>query len=161
YREAIRLRPDYASAHYNLGLALRGKQDLDGAVVAFQEAIRLQPDFAYAHNNLGHTLMKKQDWDGAIACFRAARRFDPAIPNHTTIIGAFRSKGEEGGLLADAREQLRLNPDDADAYYELGIALRRKGDADGAVAAWRDALRVCADRLRANPNDWRAYLLQS
>ena len=31
YREAIRLKPDYAEAHYNLGIALRGQGKLDEA----------------------------------------------------------------------------------------------------------------------------------
>src|SRR5579859_3133641 len=41
YLEAIRLNPDYALAHYNLGLALRKKGDRDGAIAEYRTAIQL------------------------------------------------------------------------------------------------------------------------
>ena len=56
FREAIRLKPDLASAHYNLGNALRVQGKLDEAIAAYREAIRLKPDLAEAHYNLGLAL---------------------------------------------------------------------------------------------------------
>src|SRR5262249_14326051 len=53
YREALRLKKDYAEAHCNLGELLHNyKQDYDAAITAFREAIRLKKDFALAQNNL-------------------------------------------------------------------------------------------------------------
>jgi Flp pilus assembly protein TadD len=52
YREAIRVKPDHANAHYNLGIALHGSGDLDGAIVDFYETVRLKPDFEAAKQNL-------------------------------------------------------------------------------------------------------------
>src|SRR5262249_32945990 len=40
-REAIRLRPDLAMNHNNLGLALRGQGKVTEAIAAYREAIRL------------------------------------------------------------------------------------------------------------------------
>ena len=37
----------------NLGLALRDKKDLDGAVVQFKKAIEINPKYIAAHHNLG------------------------------------------------------------------------------------------------------------
>ena len=44
YREAIRLKPDYAQAHYNLGTALFAQEKFDEADAEFAEAKRLKPD---------------------------------------------------------------------------------------------------------------------
>jgi Flp pilus assembly protein TadD len=52
----MRLNPDYAEIHNNLGMALGMKGQIDGAISQFQEAIRLNPDDAAAHNNLAHAL---------------------------------------------------------------------------------------------------------
>ena len=53
FAEAIRLHPDNAEAHYNLGLA-NGKLNRDQEARAqFAEAIRLDPAMAKAHKNLG------------------------------------------------------------------------------------------------------------
>ena len=40
-------------AHYNLGLALCDKHQLDEAIAEYRKAIQFQPEFAEAHNNLG------------------------------------------------------------------------------------------------------------
>ena len=56
HREAIRLKPDDAIAHNNLGLALDEQGKLDEAVAEYREAIRLKPDDAIAHDNLGIAL---------------------------------------------------------------------------------------------------------
>jgi tetratricopeptide (TPR) repeat protein len=53
YTEAIRLKPDYADAFYNRGVARRAKGDVDGALQDYTEAIRLKPDYADAFNNRG------------------------------------------------------------------------------------------------------------
>jgi len=44
YQEAIRLKPDFADAHNNLGGAFGKKRQTDEAIRQFQEAIRLEPD---------------------------------------------------------------------------------------------------------------------
>ena len=43
YREAIRLRPDFARAHFNLALALQKLNNDDAAKLEFDEAQRLDP----------------------------------------------------------------------------------------------------------------------
>ena len=52
FQEAIRLKPDDAEAHYNLGNALLIKGQTDEAISQYQEAIRLKPDYANAQKNL-------------------------------------------------------------------------------------------------------------
>ncbi len=76
YREAIRLKPDYADAHNNLGNALRDKGDLEGAIAEYREAIRLKPDYAEAHNNLGLALEAKGKKQAALAECRKASELD-------------------------------------------------------------------------------------
>jgi len=61
FAEALRLKPDNAEAHYDLG-ALYGREGkLDEAIAEFQEAIRLQPDYAAARLNLVHAMELKNN----------------------------------------------------------------------------------------------------
>ena len=55
-RQAIRLRPGFAEAHYGLGKALDGKGDHKSAFTGYREAVRLKPDFPEAHLSLGGAL---------------------------------------------------------------------------------------------------------
>ncbi len=69
-------KADDAKAHFDRGMALGDKGDLNGAITEFREAIRLKPDYAEAHYNLGVAFAHKGDLDGAIAELREAIRFD-------------------------------------------------------------------------------------
>jgi tetratricopeptide (TPR) repeat protein len=53
------LRPDYAKAHKNWGVALAGQGRLDEAIWHFQQAIRLQPNYAEAQKFLAAALAQK------------------------------------------------------------------------------------------------------
>ena len=52
----MHLRPDFAKAHNNLGLALASQGQADEALACYAEALRLRPDYAEAHNNRGVAL---------------------------------------------------------------------------------------------------------
>ena len=45
-----------------------------------------------------------------------------------------------------------LQPGDAAAHYNLGNALDKKGDLDGAIAEWRTAIRLQPDLADAHHN---------
>ena len=53
YQAALRINPDYAEAHYNLGVVYTRQGRIDEAIRELQAALRINPDFADAHYNLG------------------------------------------------------------------------------------------------------------
>ena len=77
FREALRLKPDYAEAHNNLGIALQEQGQLAAAVAQYQEAIRLKPDYAEAHNNLGNALQEQGQLAAAVTQYQEALRLKP------------------------------------------------------------------------------------
>src|SRR5262249_21069894 len=68
-REAIRLRPDDATAHAYLGLALRHQRKLDEAAAALRKAVELAPDYAWAHERLGLRWESRAGWTSRFALF--------------------------------------------------------------------------------------------
>jgi len=52
YRQALKIDPDYAQAHNNLGRLLAARGNFDEAVDHFRQAIRAQPDFMAARESL-------------------------------------------------------------------------------------------------------------
>jgi tetratricopeptide (TPR) repeat protein len=44
FREAIRIQPGLADAHYNLGMALKARGDRGGAIEAFRVYLGLEAD---------------------------------------------------------------------------------------------------------------------
>ena len=80
-REALRLKPDYRSAMYNLAIALT-PHDVDAAIEQYRAALRIKPDYAPAANNLGDLLSQVGRVDEAVACLRQAMA---AAPDNVTF----------------------------------------------------------------------------
>ena len=54
--EAVRLRPDFAEAHFDLGAILIEIGQLTNGIVHLRRAVDLRPDFGDAHYNLAVAL---------------------------------------------------------------------------------------------------------
>jgi tetratricopeptide (TPR) repeat protein len=76
-RAAIRLRPDLALAHYNLGTVLILQEKIEEAVAEFRRAIELKPDHALAHFDLGNAMKAQGRLEEAVAEFHKARDYAP------------------------------------------------------------------------------------
>ena len=60
FRTAIRINPDFACPHFNLGFILAAEGNLDEAIAEFRSAIGIDPDFADAHNELRLALQDQE-----------------------------------------------------------------------------------------------------
>ena len=72
YELAIQLKPDYAEAYHNRGIALQALQRFDAAVASYELAIQLKTDYAEAYNNRGLALRGLRRLDAALASFEHA-----------------------------------------------------------------------------------------
>ena len=64
--KCVRLAPDYAEAHHNLGLALAGSGSVASGIAELERAIRLKPDMAASYITLGALQQGIGDIDGAL-----------------------------------------------------------------------------------------------
>ena len=58
FKEAIKLKPDFAEAHNNLGNILKLLGQVDEAILSYKRAIKLKPDFTIGFNNLASILIE-------------------------------------------------------------------------------------------------------
>ena len=58
---ALRLKPQYAPTHRNLGFAYQSSGRLDEAILQYRELIRLKPDHPEGYNNLAMILATAND----------------------------------------------------------------------------------------------------
>jgi Flp pilus assembly protein TadD len=143
YREAVRLDPRNALAHYGLGVAYSRTGQDEQAMAAYREAIRLQPDHADTHYGLG-VVAERQGHDAeAIAAYRAVIRLRPDDAMAYYGLGVVSGRqGQDESAVSAYREAIRLNPSLAGAYYNLGMLYARMGQDDQAIAAYREAIRL-------------------
>jgi Flp pilus assembly protein TadD len=153
YREAIRLAPNHASAHANLGVLLSARKDHAGAEREYRKAIRCDPNEAGAHSNLGSLLDEvRKDYDGAEREYREAIRCDPNYTKAHTNLGSLLDnvRKDYAGAEREFRVAIRCNPNSALARRNLGcVMMKASGDRDGAEREFRAAVRI-------DPNDAKA-----
>ncbi len=65
FRKALEIKPGYAKAHNNLGIALASRGEIDEAIVHFRMALEIQPDYALARSNLYRALQQSGRRSGA------------------------------------------------------------------------------------------------
>jgi protein O-mannosyl-transferase len=143
YREAIRLKPDYAEAHTNLGAGLARKGDDAGAIAEYDEALRLKPGDAAAHVNLGLLLQSQGRLDEAISHYHEALLLKPdSAEAHSNLGSALAGKGQLDEAISQYTEALRLKPDLVNAHFNLGLALQSQSRIREATAQYAEALRL-------------------
>jgi uncharacterized membrane protein len=76
FEEAIRLNPQHAQAHFNLGVLLAATQPRD-AIAHYRDAARLDPNNLQVHNNLANALARQGLFEEAIEHYREALRLAP------------------------------------------------------------------------------------
>ena len=132
-REAARLAPDLAEAHFWLGGAYRHKGNDRAGADEYREATRIDPDWTLAHFQLGSTLEALHDLPGAVSEYRRVVQLSPdAEYAHNMLASVLIATGDFRGAIAQAQESARLKPDDPSPHGLWGRALRESGDEKGA-----------------------------
>lgn len=161
FEEAIRLDPDYALAHYNLGRARYLQGQMEQAVAAFEEAIQIDPEMAEAYTNLGAVYSAQGKTEEAIAACKTAIRLDPNDDMaHYNLAGSYSDRGQLDEAITAYEEALRINPENADVHYNLAHAYYRQGKLDEAVVAWQKAAELEPDDSMTYNNIGRVYFEQ-
>lgn len=145
---AIRIQPNFAEAHNNLGLVL-ARVDLCGAAIPhFQAALLAKPDLVEASNNLGMCLMNSGRYGEAITYFESALRARPDYSDPHFNLGLTFSKltGRNQEAVAQYEAGLRLEPANAEAHRNLGMLLVSLGRTREALAHLE-----AAQQLRPDP----------
>jgi len=122
FTEALARRAEYADAHYMLGTIFKQRGDADAALAEFRETIRINPVSAEAHTSLGQVLQTRHDAAGAAAAFAEAER-----------LNKIRADGQAAVFAVNA-----------------GLERLKRNDLPGAIARFREAVRLDADNAHAH-----------
>lgn len=141
YREALRLRPEFAEAALNLGNALMRLRRPDEAIVQYRESVRLKPDYGLAHYAIGVWHGQRREWSEAIAAYRQAVRYEPRnaamwfnLGNASLVSQRFDEAVEAFTACVTA------DPRYSKGWSALGLAHLFRGDRAAAERV-RDSLR--------------------
>jgi protein O-GlcNAc transferase len=129
------LSPGDADAHFNLGNALHDREPAE-AEPAWRKAVALRADHPGAALNLGNLLARRKDWAAALAMYARAPGSAAALVGAAACLMEL---GRPDEAQERARAATALEPKNAAAWRNLGVALAARGRIDEALAAYGHA----------------------
>ena len=160
--EAVRLRPNSANAHNQLGMAFSRFLDVKPAREEFEKAIELDPNLAEAHVNLALILAQAgelgpagEHLDRAIELQGNTRA---AAYAHYLRAKVWGGQNQNEKSIAEFRRAVELRPDYAEAWSDLGGMRRLTLDRVGAVQALERAVALKPDDALAQYRLGQLYL---
>jgi tetratricopeptide (TPR) repeat protein len=110
YKKVLKLDPDYAPAHINLGTLYYNQSDYDLAEEHYRKAIQCDPRYALAYFDLGNVLDETQRLDEAIAAYTTALQLAPTYADaHYNLALAYQRSRRPRLALKHWRAYLKLD----------------------------------------------------
>ena len=124
------------------------------AKAAFEELLKKYPQEADLHLFLGITLLRLRDPQAAEAAVKDALAINPNHAEARTLLGWIDSEihGDMGSAIKEYSKVVELRPDLPEAYNNLGVAQKRKGELEQAAKSFDKALEQRPDYSAALSN---------
>jgi tetratricopeptide (TPR) repeat protein len=153
YKQALKIKPDYANAYSNMGNAMKDMGDLQAAIDSYKQAIKIEPDYADAYYNMGNALQGQGDSEAAIVSYAQALKIKPNyVEAYKNMGSALKVLGDLQAAIASYKQALKINPDHADTHCLIGNALKDMGDLQAAIDSYKQAVKINPDHAEAYSN---------
>ena len=134
--------PHVALAYGRRAEAYVHRGDLARAIADFDQAIRIDPRQARFLVGRGLAHREHGDLDSALADFSKAIEIDPALPMPSSIAASPTRKRGRRNSRSRTAPAIAINPKDAVAYNDRGVAYEKTGNIDGALADYSKAIEL-------------------
>src|SRR5579872_1122940 len=133
YEDLLRLKPNHADAHQNLGAALFKLARYADAELHLRQAVKLKPKDARALRDLGNVLRITGRFPEAQDALRRSLKLDPGDSFARSGLGtALMLNGDLAGAKAQFEKSLKLAPRNAFALVGLAQVAAMEGDYAGS-----------------------------
>ncbi|MBF2072823.1 MAG: tetratricopeptide repeat protein [Synechococcales cyanobacterium C42_A2020_086] len=152
FTKAIAIKPDYAVAYNDRGLARSQINDSQGAIADFTEAIKHKPDYSLALYNRGVIRAETGDNAAAIEDYTQAIRINGDWGSRS-LATAYNNRGyayyelsNHTAAVADLSEAIKLDPEYAKAFFNRGLAYAELGDRSAAATDFLKSAELYAEQ---------------
>lgn len=151
WRDALRVKPDFAEAHFHLATQLRKQGRAEEAVAALRAAVAANPRHVDALSNLGALLRKLKHLDEAEAVYRKAVALEAAsAESHYNFANLLADMGRLAEAETAYRRAIALREDFPQAINNLANLLNRTRQYREAETLYRGMIARHPEHAQAH-----------
>jgi len=121
--------------------------NIDDAIARLSRATKLDPESGRIFYDLARAYVKKEQWKDAASAASTAATLAPTYASYYTVAGHALARGQAWTEAKVSLENaVRLDPNDADAHYDLASTLEHLHDEQGALDHYTRAIRAAPSR---------------
>ena len=146
FETAVSLKPDYAEAHFNLGVVLKVSGRPNLAVESYKKAIELLPNYLGAHNNLGNALKQIGRLEEAVISYQNAIAIKPDYAEAYNNLGiTFMSLRRLEEAVNSYEKAISINSEYYEAHNNLAMAFKKLKRLDKVLINYERANELKPD----------------
>lgn len=158
YQKAIDLAPGDWRWPVSMGIAEFGQGNIADSIKQLQNGIRLDPENAVAYYDLSIALMQSDRLSEAQDSLSKSIKLDPTDRKYEALGSILLLQGKYDESAEMEKKALGLNPNNYEAWSDLGAAYRWSGGGHGlATEAFHKAIEL-KERKRTKGNDDPVFL---
>jgi Tfp pilus assembly protein PilF len=120
WKDCVVKAPHKSRQHYNLGVVLARKGDLNKAIEEYRAALKIKPDYVDAYYNLGNAFIRKGDAGAAIHNYRMALQNNPDFYKaYYNIAKILYGQGKIDEAIENYQKALAINNETPQTLYNL------------------------------------------
>jgi Flp pilus assembly protein TadD len=151
FNKLLKIRPDSAEVHNNLGNALVHTGKIQQGIEHYKLAIKYKPSLSEAYRNLGYALKKQGNLEEAARCYKEAVKIKPDnVEAYLALAAIFNELNKFDESMEYCYKVLEFDRDNVFAHGYLSVALAATDKTDEAIKEIRFV-------LKARPDDVAMY----
>ena len=159
YDQILKINPNYAQAHNNLGVIFQNSKEYQKAIKCYEKAIEIIPNYSNAHNNLGIIFKENGDTQKAINYYEKAIEIDSNYLNPYLNLGKLFQEAEEYQKAKNYYEKaIEIQPNNLVSNFNLGIIFFELNENQKAKYYYEKAIEIKPNYAEAYNNLGNIYV---
>jgi len=159
YEDIIKIDPQHAEAHFNLGMVFQNLRIFKMAKSFYLKAIKIKSNYVDAYNNLGLIFRELNDLKNAKDSYEKAIQIDQNCVMAIFNLGVvFRELGKFEKAVNCYQKVIMIRPNFAKVHNNIGNVFKKMGDDNKAINHFQTALKLNPNSIEAQVNISNIYI---
>jgi predicted O-linked N-acetylglucosamine transferase (SPINDLY family) len=145
YQQALEIHPNFAEVYVNLGTMYLRLGEVETGIEYYQKALKIEPNLAAVYWNLGKVYKRQGKQNEAFENWKKALEIQPDLVDAKfsfELGNALARKGQWQDAIKSYQRTVKLNPNWAEGYANIGCVLAQQGQHQNAISYFKQAIQI-------------------